>query len=186
MLLDAFLKIEGNANINGESTDSLHSNEIEILSFGHSMGSVPREDENGLMLEVLPMVFIKPLDASTPYLLRAACARTMFTTVTLSLCQRPPAVATDAKVNVMVIKMETAAISRVTMLGSQMMSPLFVQNASYRFGMPLWTSPEIAGSGPIEQVEVIARKFTWTYNGNSGTANIQTVYDTAQFNNMLS
>ncbi len=183
-MLDAFLKIEGDTPIAGESTDSLHSNEIEVLTFGHSMGTVPRDDGDRVVpgLELLPFVVIKPLDSSTPYLCKAACARTPYSTITLSLCQRPAAATTDAKVNVLTIKLERAMISRVTMLGSIMGWPMIPQSPDLRFTMPMWMSPAVAGNGPIEQVEILAGKYTWTYNGNTGSGNIQTFFDTAQFN----
>jgi type VI secretion system Hcp family effector len=181
-MLDAFLKIEGDTPIAGESTDSLHASEIEVLTFGHSMGTVARDDGNRVVpgLELLPFVVIKPLDSSTPYLCKAACARTAYSTITLSLCQRPAAATTDAKVNVLTIKLERAIISRVTMLGSTMGWPLLSQSSN--FTMPLWMTTAAAGNGPLEQVEILAGKYTWTYNGNSGTGNIQTFFDTAQFN----
>lgn len=179
--MDAFLKIEGDTPIAGESTDSLHANEIEILTYGHSLGTVPSDEERGIMLEMLPLVIVKPLDKTTPSLAQAACRRTNYSTITLSVCQRPASVATDDKIDLFTIKLEDAYISRVTLLGTAMPWPMMPQSAQYRFSMPMWTYPEIASYGPLEQIEVMARKWTWTYKGNAGNGNTQGVYDIRQF-----
>jgi len=70
-LFDAFLKIEG---IEGESTDSAHRGEIEILSY--SLGLSKAEEGGGVVsgkVQISDLQITKQFDKSTPKLM-LACA----------------------------------------------------------------------------------------------------------------
>jgi len=90
MQLDAFLKIE-TPNTDGESTDKLHLNEIEIVSFEQTItrssgGNLDSSAEKAHSKH-RGITIIKPLDSTSPKLLQAACQGTVFGKISLFLCQ---------------------------------------------------------------------------------------------------
>lgn len=87
---DIYLKFEGAAELQGDSTDSKHTNEIEISSFNHRLsqpksssassagGHTAERTEHGEIL------MVKEVDRATPKLNRACSAGTVYPKVCIS------------------------------------------------------------------------------------------------------
>lgn len=116
MAFDAFLKIDG---IPGESTDSKHTDWIEILHFDHKMeqpASVTASSTGGATAERVnhgTFNIVHLLDKASPKLYEACCTGRHIREVTLELCR-----AGGDKVKYMEIKMEQVLVSKVTSDGS--------------------------------------------------------------------
>ena len=89
MPADAFLKIDG---IPGESTDAKHENQIEVLSFSHSVsqsGSASDSTAGGKSTGRCnheDFLIVKELDKASPELNLQCCKGTHIKEMTLELC----------------------------------------------------------------------------------------------------
>ena len=176
MLLDAFLKFE-EPGLAGESTDSTHSNEIEILSFEQTIIRPPvsagvkagSAEAKKARSEHHPWTIIKPLCKASPKLYQAACAGTVYKKVTLSLCQPSGTSKTSSdawkKIVYFQVTLSGVTISRVHLVGDP---------GLHHFGRAT-DFPIAAGSaldmGPIEEIDLTYQKIEWLYKGSEGTAN---------------
>lgn len=90
MPFDAFLKIDG---IEGESNDSKHKGEIEVLSFhwGVSQAITGTASSTGTFsgqrCDMSDLAIVKQLDKASPKLAQACAAAEHFKTATLTLCR---------------------------------------------------------------------------------------------------
>jgi type VI secretion system secreted protein Hcp len=87
---DIYVKFEGAAELQGDSTDTKHANEIEVASFSHKVsqpksatastagGHTAERTEHGEML------FTKDIDKASSKLLRAASAGTIYPKVVVT------------------------------------------------------------------------------------------------------
>lgn len=87
---DIYVKFEGAAELQGDSTDTKHANEIEVSSFAHKVyqprstsastagGHTAERTEHGEML------FTKDIDKASSKLLRAASAGTIYPKVLIT------------------------------------------------------------------------------------------------------
>jgi type VI secretion system secreted protein Hcp len=116
MAFDAFLKIEG---IPGESTDSKHTDWIEILRFNHKMeqpASITASSTGGATAERVnhgTFDIVHLLDKASPKLYDACCTGKHIKEVTLELCR-----AGGDKVKYMEIKLEQVIVSKITCEGT--------------------------------------------------------------------
>ncbi len=90
---DIYVKFEGGTELQGDSTDTKHANEIEVESFAHKItqpksasastsgGHTAERTEHGEML------FTKDIDKATTKLLRASSAGTVYPKVVIT-CYR--------------------------------------------------------------------------------------------------
>lgn len=73
MAVDMFLKLDG---IKGESTNSKHKDEIEVMSFSWGLSQASRAPGSGGAagkVSVQDFSFVKRLDAASPLLIEASC-----------------------------------------------------------------------------------------------------------------
>jgi type VI secretion system Hcp family effector len=175
MLLDAFLKFE-EPTLPGESTDTLHSTEIEILSFEETIvrptmtPGGTSESTTKVRSEHKPLTIIKPLCKASPKLHQAACAGTVYKKATLSLCQPLGTSKTTSdrwkKIEYLQVKLGTVHITRVHLVGDP---------ALHYFGRAT-NFPIVAGSvlemGPIEEIDLTYQTIEWLYKGGTGALNI--------------
>lgn len=87
MPADVFLKLDG---LTGDSTDSKHPNELEVLSFssGVSMAMGPRSFSGSATNErasLSDLSITKVVDSSSPFLFKAVCAGQSIAEATLSV-----------------------------------------------------------------------------------------------------
>ncbi|MBK1615760.1 Hcp1 family type VI secretion system effector [Rubrivivax gelatinosus] len=81
---DIYVKFDGASELQGDSSDSTHSNEIEVSSFRHrvfqpkSSTASSAGGHTAERTEHAEMLFTKLIDRSTPKLLRAASAGTLY------------------------------------------------------------------------------------------------------------
>jgi len=87
---DIYLKFEGANELQGDSTDTKHANEIEISSFSHTLsqpksssassagGHTAERTEHG------EIIMLKDIDKATPKLNRASSAGTVYPKVTIT------------------------------------------------------------------------------------------------------
>jgi type VI secretion system secreted protein Hcp len=87
---DIYVKFEGGSELQGESTDTKHANEIEISSFMHKV-SQPKSSSastagghSAERTEHGEMFFTKDIDKATSKLLRASSAGTIYPKVTVT------------------------------------------------------------------------------------------------------
>jgi type VI secretion system secreted protein Hcp len=116
MAFDAFIKIDG---IPGESTDSKHTDWIEVVRFDHKMkqpASITASSNGGATAErVNHSTFdvIHNMDKASPKLYDACCTGKHIKEVTIELCR-----AGGDKVKYMEIKLEQVLVSKVVATGA--------------------------------------------------------------------
>lgn len=174
MPLDAFLKLEEPA-LKGESTDDLHADEIEILSFEQTVKRPRSATDGGTgetrkgTTECSAITILKPLDGATPKLMESACSGTIYKKATITLCQ--PSAKSDGKrtawkrITYFEISLQNVQISRVRLVGDPTIHLPVVQ-------APLLNSGLVAAMGPVEEVDLSFQKIKWMYKGSTGTANL--------------
>lgn len=163
MRLDAFLKLETQT---GESTDTLHDKEIEILSFEQTTSRY-RKDSNDTgtwAFNLSVVTIIKPLDASSPRLMEAVTqsAKT-FSKATISVC-RMKGDSTQSpdkwkKIDYFTIVLTDVYITRIQLIGDARIRS-FGGDEIHRF-----YPEDLSAIGPLEQVDLNYKKMTWTYIG---------------------
>jgi len=166
MQLDAFLALTGANAVTGESTDTTNSTTIEILQFSLDMARATNST-----VEAFPLKIIKPIDAASPALARMATTQSTIGTATLSICQpasSPTAAAAAARVVIYQIILTNVWISRMTVVGAAPMFPMSCGDNWHR-DEALWVSPQLAGQGPLELVELAYGQVQWNYKGGAGT-----------------
>ena len=105
MAVDMFLKITG---VEGESTDSKHKNEIEILSFSWGItntGSVTGGGGGAGKPVVQDFTIVKAMGASSPQLMEKCCRGEHIPSVSVTLASK------ESKQEYMKIKLEDCLIS---------------------------------------------------------------------------
>jgi type VI secretion system secreted protein Hcp len=114
MAVDMFLKLEG---CDGESADSKHKNEIDVLAYSWGMsqsGSMHIAGGGGSgKVAVQDMSVTKYLDKASTVLMQKCCTGKHFTKATLT-CRK----AGDKPVEYMVVTMEEVLVSSVSEGGS--------------------------------------------------------------------
>lgn len=121
---DIYVKFEGASELQGDSTDTKHSNEIEVASFSHSVfqpksssassagGHTAERTEHGEML------FTKDIDKATTKLLRAASAGTVYPKVLVTVYRamggKGATSTSQTRVDYYKIVMEDVVVSSVT------------------------------------------------------------------------
>jgi len=134
--LDAFLDIQG---IKGESTDSAHRDQIEVLWFSWGVAQHRAEVEgSGRAADFADLVVAKVVDASSPDLYRYCALGKRIPKATLDLCT-----AAGEKRSILEIKLEGVLVSRVEL------------------------SEKVDLSGPPRPVETVHLRYdtiTWTYH----------------------
>jgi len=178
-LLDAFLKFVDPV-LDGESTDSDHTKEIEIFSFDQTIlrsapSSLRSDSSSQARSEHTPFTIIKPLDRTSPKLLQASCAGTLYNKIEISLCQPGGKSSSNAdqwkKVVYLKITLEKAFLSRVHLVADPTLH-FFGRATQY----PV-LSPEVLNVGPLEEVDLTYQKIQWLYKGGTGTLNISGEWD---------
>lgn len=173
MQLDAFLKIE-TPNTAGKSTDKLHANEIEIVSFEQTI-SRANSGNQGTASEKASsshrgLTIIKPLDSTSPKLLQAACQGSVFGKVSLFLCQASGTSKTTSdrwkKIVYFEIVMEKVYISRMHLVGDPTL-----QHLGRAEEFPI-LSGDALEMGPLEELDLTYEKIQWLYKGGTGALNI--------------
>ncbi len=120
---DIYVKFEGASELQGDSTDAKHVNEIEVSTFSHTVfqpksssassagGHTAERTEHGEML------FTKDIDKATPKLLRAASAGTVYPKVVIHAYRaqggKNATATSQTRVNYFTITLEDVVISSV-------------------------------------------------------------------------
>jgi type VI secretion system secreted protein Hcp len=91
MSYDVFIKFEGGSDVRGESADSTHPDEIEVLSYSWGVNQASSMSAAGGLgasrVSVMDFTLTKRLDRASPALLLACCSATRFRSVVVSLCR---------------------------------------------------------------------------------------------------
>jgi type VI secretion system secreted protein Hcp len=139
MPFDGFIKIDG---IDGESSDSKHKNEIEILSYSHGVsqsitGSASSTGTfTGQRADMTPLSFTKQLDKASPKLAHACASGEHIKEALLTLCR-----AGGDKQQYMEYKLSDVLISSVNVGGAS----------------------EGSGGVPVEEIALHYGKIEWKY-----------------------
>jgi type VI secretion system secreted protein Hcp len=114
MAVDMFIKID---TIKGESKDSTHKEEIELLSFswGVTQSGTTHSGEGGGAgkVNVQDLLFTKYIDSASPNLLKASCKGTHFKEATITMRK-----AGDKPLEYLKIKIKDILVSSVSTAGS--------------------------------------------------------------------
>lgn len=151
MAFDAFLEIDG---IPGESTDSAHKGQIEVLGFSHGedqpiSGSISSGGGiSGERVNHAPFRFRHTVDKASPKLHLACCNGTHIAKVALDVCR-----ATGDKQSYYKVEMENCLVRRATMLGNLAAAPTGDAPAGV----------DVVTDLPVEEIEFVYGKVTWTY-----------------------
>lgn len=121
---DIYVKFDGATELQGDSTDTKHSNEIEVSSFSHTVfqpksssassagGHTAERTEHGEML------FTKDIDRSTSKLFRAASAGTVYPKVVITFYRayggKSATSTSQTRVDYYKILLEDVVVSSVT------------------------------------------------------------------------
>lgn len=121
---DIYVKFEGASELQGDSTDTKHTNEIEVSSFSHTVfqpksssassagGHTAERTEHGEML------FTKDIDRSTSKLFRAASAGTVYPKVVITFYRayggKSATSTSQTRVDYYKILLEDVVVSSVT------------------------------------------------------------------------
>jgi type VI secretion system secreted protein Hcp len=136
MAFDAYLKIDG---IPGESSDSGHSDWIEVLAFNHHLeqpASPTASSGGGATAERVnhgSLDFRHLLDKASPKLYDACCTGKHIKEATLELCR-----AGGDKLKYMEIKLEQVLVSRVEPSGSSSDEGFPSEQVSLAYGKIKW------------------------------------------------
>ena len=91
MSYDVFMKFEGGSDVRGESSDSAHADEIDVLSYSWGVTQPSSISAAGGLgaskVNVQDFSFVKHFDRASPALLLACCSGTRFRSVVVSLCR---------------------------------------------------------------------------------------------------
>jgi len=137
MAFDAFLKIDG---IPGESSDALHQDWIEVLSFTHQMdqpASATASSAGGATAERVnhgTFNIRHLLDKASPKLYAACCSGKHLKEVSLELCR-----AGGDKVKYLEIKLEQVLVSKVETGGQAHDEGFPSEQIRFSYGRIKWT-----------------------------------------------
>lgn len=133
MAFDAFLKI---STIPGESTDSAHAGQIEIISYSHGVsqrGGGPSSTAGGRAAERCDHAefsVVKLIDKASPKLFLACCKGDHIPTITLDLCR-----AAADKTRYMQYVLSDVIVASVRPSGaSRGAEPLPLEEVSFNYG----------------------------------------------------
>ncbi len=138
MAIDMFIKIDG---IQGESTDSKHKNEIEVLSYNHGvsqMASMTRSSTGSGTAERVShqeFVFSKEMDKSTPVFNKFVCVGDHIPTIHF-YCRRAKG---DSPVDFMTYELKDTVITSYSVSGG---SGVPTETISLNYGEIKWTYVE--------------------------------------------
>src|SRR5262249_31260047 len=121
MAFDAFLKIDG---IDGESNDSKHKGEIEVLSFSWN---VSHPDKGG-RAKLTAFQIVKVLDKASPLLFEACCTGDHISEALFTARK-----AGESKFEFLKIKMSDVIITSVSPSGSSAAGDLPMESVSLSF-----------------------------------------------------
>jgi len=170
MRLDAFLKLE-TQNLDGESTDTLHEKEIEILSFEQTTDRfLDTKDKSNWLYDLSVVTILKPLDATSPKLFDAVTVGKRYKKATISACRASGTSKDDEKnwkkIDFFLIELTDVYISRVQLLGDARVRSIGGDRVHRYY------PEDLTAVGPVEEVELNFRTITWTYKGEDGKQNI--------------
>jgi len=157
MAFDAFLKIDG---IPGESTDSRHSDWIEVLQFDHMMeqpASVTASSTGGATAERVnhgTFDIVHLLDKASPKIYDACCTGKHINKVTLELCRSG-----GDKVKYMEVILEQVLVSKVVAMGACNEEGQIQDRANAALGKGF----------PSERVSFSYGKIKWVYTQQKRT-----------------
>lgn len=142
MSYDVFIKFEGGSDVRGESLDSAHRDEVEVLSYSWGANQASSISAAGGLgankVNVQDFSFMKRFDRASPGLILACCSGTHFRSAVVSLCR--------------------AGADRTTF-------------AQFKFEDVLITSVQNSGSSgegmPMESVSLAFAKFTVGYRAQT-------------------
>jgi type VI secretion system Hcp family effector len=167
MRLDAFLKFEKGPE--GESTDALHQNEIEILTFEQSAEMLRQKEGESLrtrMFELSVMTILKPLDKTSPKLLEAVAARTQFPKAKICACRwigsSKDTPDSWKKIDYFTIELTDVYVARIQLLGDARVQTIGGDRI-HRF-----YPDDLTSIGPLEQVDLNYKTVKWSYKGMDG------------------
>lgn len=147
MAFDAFLEIDG---IPGESTDSAHTDWVEVIDYKHMMYQKLADTASsagamaGERATHGTFIVTKDLDKTSPKLAVNLNSGASIATVTMEVCR-----ATGDKQCYMVYKLEDCIVSKIEVTGNTV--------------TPGDTEGTTARTVPTEVVEFAYSKITWTY-----------------------
>ncbi len=140
--LDAFLNVQG---IKGESTDSEHRDQIEVLTFSWGLAQRSGSIEGrGRAADFDELVVTKVVDTASPHLYRYCALGKRIPKVTLDLCA--PA---GEKRSILKIELEGVLVSRVELCDRVEPSgpPRPVEKVGFRYNAITWTYSRLDHSG---------------------------------------
>ena len=130
MAVDMFLALKG--EIEGESQDSKHKNEIDVLAWSWGMsqsGSFHVGGGGGAgKVDVQDIVFTHNVDSATPALMKFCCTGNHFDEAELVLCKA----AGDKRLPYITVKLKNVLISSVSSGGADG-DPTVVESVSLNF-----------------------------------------------------
>ena len=152
---DIYVKFEGASELNGDSTDTKHKDEIECSSFSHQVfqpksssassagGHTAERTEHGEML------FTKDIDKATSKLLRAASAATTYPKVLITFYRaaggKSATATSQTRVDYYKIVLEDVVVSSVaTSIGS---GELPTETFGLKYGKIVWEYKKQTTSG---------------------------------------
>ena len=143
---DIYVKFEGASELQGDSTDTKHVNEIEIRSFQHRVnqpksstastagGHTAERTEHG------EMVFTKDIDKATSKLLRAASAGTIYPKVLISFYRayggKSTTQTSQTRIDYYKIELEDVIVSSVETLITE--GELPIERFGLKYGKIVW------------------------------------------------
>jgi len=136
MAFDVFCKID---QIPGESTDDIHKDWIEALSFSHGIAqptSATASSAGGATTERcnhFDFVIVKAVDKASPKLFEACCKGTHIKSVALEFCRSG-----GDKVKYLEVKMEEVVVAHVSPGGSAG-GDFPTESVSFNYGRIKWT-----------------------------------------------
>lgn len=143
---DIYVKFEGASELQGDSSDTKHTNEIEVLSFSHTVrqpGSATASTAGGHTTERAEhgeVIFTKEIDKSTSKLYRAASAGTVYPKVVVTFYRayggKGTTATTQSRIDYFKIQLEDVVVSYVSAAVSE--GGLPHEAFGLRYGKILW------------------------------------------------
>ncbi len=150
MAFNSYVQIDG---IEGQSTDTTHSNWIDVISFSHGSSQETQfaNQTNAAGRGVLaPLVFVHLLDKATPNLQKACMSGQNIASVKLEVCAQIG----GAKQKLYEVELTNARV---------------VEAKVVTVDAPVCTDTQLAGVGRdaaalrlVEQVSIVAEEYKWT------------------------
>ena len=150
MAFNSYIKIEG---IEGQSTDTAHSNWIDVISFTHGASQETQfaNQTNAAGRGVLaPFVFVHLLDKATPNLQKSCMSGQNIASIKLEVCAQIG----GAKQKLYEVEMTNARITEAKVM---------------TVDAPVSSDTQMAGVGRdaaalrlVEQVAIVAEEYKWT------------------------